>query len=57
MTEHKPGTTGGRSCTSCLFHHPERKKPCSVFGRCVTHDNCCAYIGDGSTEKGRETES
>lgn len=50
VTDHKPGITGGRSCASCLFHHPERKKPCSVFGRCVTHDNCCAYIGDGKKE-------
>ena len=35
---------GGRVCASCIFHHPEReKKPCSVFGRCVSKGNCAAY--------------
>ncbi len=57
MTDHKPGTTGARSCASCTFHHPEKpRKPCSVFGRCVTHDNCCAYISNGSTDEGRKNE-
>lgn len=35
---------GGRVCESCIFHHPEReKKPCSVFGRCVSTGDCAAY--------------
>lgn len=36
---------GGRACDSCMLHHPEReKKPCSVFGRCVSTGDCAAYI-------------
>jgi hypothetical protein len=57
MIDHKPGTTGARGCDTCLFHHPEKpRKPCSVFGRCVTHDNCCAYISNGSTDERRKNE-
>ena len=47
MEETQQTTGNGRACKTCVLHHPERlNRPCSALGRCVTHDNCAAYIED-----------